>query len=435
MAIKVGINGFGRIGRNILRAALPYDDIDIVAVNDLTDAKTLAHLLKYDSILGNLKADITAAGDRISVDGDEFQVLAQKDPSQLPWKDLGVDIVFEGTGRFTNRDDAAKHIAAGAKRVIITAPAKKPDVTIVMGVNHTQYDPAKHQIVSNASCTTNCLAPIAKVLDESFGIQKGWMTTIHAYTNDQNLLDLPHKDLRRARAAALSIIPTTTGAAAAVGEVLPQLKGKLDGIALRVPTPNVSVVDLNAIVAKPATAESVNAAFKAAADGPLKGILEYVTAPLVSIDFRGNSHSAMLDVALHEGDGNRFRESDGVVRQRVGLFQSLCRSRPLHGHQGTLRNADYSRSLARRTAGIRASRFQCAVRERPNHGQYPHPRGAAHDYVRARARRDGDSCVAPRPPQGQTQSRVLLETRRRAPGHPRAPARGFCARLHWSGRR
>ena len=306
MSIRVGINGFGRIGRNILRAALPHDDIDIVAVNDLTDAATLAHLLKYDSILGNLKADITATGDRISVDGDEFQVLAQKDPAQLPWKDLGVDVVFEGTGRFTNREDAAKHLAAGAKRVIITAPAKKPDVTIVMGVNHTQYDAAKHQIVSNASCTTNCLAPIAKVLDEAFGIQKGWMTTVHAYTNDQNLLDLPHKDLRRARAAALSIIPTTTGAAAAVGEVLPQLKGKLDGIALRVPTPNVSVVDLNAIVAKPASAETVNAAFKAAADGSLKGILEYVTAPLVSIDFRGNSHSAMLDVAYTKVMGSDF---------------------------------------------------------------------------------------------------------------------------------
>jgi glyceraldehyde 3-phosphate dehydrogenase len=306
MSLRVGINGFGRIGRNILRAALPHDDVDIVAVNDLTDAATLAHLLKYDSILGNLKADITATGDRISVDGDEFQVLAQKDPAQLPWKDLGVDVVFEGTGRFTNREDAAKHLAAGAKRVIITAPAKKPDVTIVMGVNHTAYDPARHQIVSNASCTTNCLAPIAKVLDEAFGIQKGWMTTVHAYTNDQNLLDLPHKDLRRARAAAMSIIPTTTGAAAAVGEVLPQLKGKLDGIALRVPTPNVSVVDLNAIVSKSATAESVNAAFKAAADGPLKGILEYVTAPLVSIDFRGNSHSAMLDVPYTKVMGSDF---------------------------------------------------------------------------------------------------------------------------------
>jgi glyceraldehyde 3-phosphate dehydrogenase len=306
MAIKVGINGFGRIGRNILRAALPFDDIDIVAVNDLTDAATLAHLLKYDSILGNLQADISAAGDRISVDGDEFQVLAQKDPSQLPWKDLGVDVVFESTGRFTNREDAAKHVAAGARRVVITAPAKKPDVTIVMGVNHTQYDPAKHQILSNASCTTNCLAPIAKVLDESFGIQKGWMTTVHSYTNDQQLLDLPHKDLRRARAAALSIIPTTTGAATAVGEVLPQLKGKLDGIALRVPTPNVSVVDLNALVGKPATAESVNAAFKAAADGPLKGILEYVTAPLVSIDFRGNPHSAMVDASYTKVMGTDF---------------------------------------------------------------------------------------------------------------------------------
>jgi len=295
MAIKVGINGFGRIGRNIMRAAMPHDDFDIVAVNDLTDAATLAHLLKYDSILGNLKADIKAAGDKITVDGDEFKVLAQKDPAQLPWKDLGVDVVFEGTGRFTNRDDAAKHLAAGAKRVIITAPAKKPDATFVMGVNHETYDPAKHQIISNASCTTNCLAPIAKVLHESFGIEKGWMTTCHAYTNDQNLLDLPHRDLRRARAAALSIIPTSTGAAAAVGEVLPALKGRLDGMALRVPTPNVSVVDLAALVSKKTTAEEVNAAFKAAADGPLKGLLEYVTAPLVSIDFRGNSHSAMLD--------------------------------------------------------------------------------------------------------------------------------------------
>ena len=297
MGIKVGINGFGRIGRNIMRAAMAHRDIDIVAVNDLTDAATLAHLLKYDSILGNLDADITASGDRISVNKDEFQVLAQKDPAALPWKSLGVDVVFEGTGRFTNREDAAKHIAAGAKRVIITAPGKKSDVTIVMGVNHTSYDPAKHQIISNASCTTNCLAPVAKVLHEACGIVKGWMTTIHAYTNDQNLLDLPHKDLRRARAAALSIIPTTTGAAAAVGEVLPEIKGRLDGIAMRVPTPNVSVVDLNVLVSKPTSAEAVNAAFKTAADGPLKGIIEYVTAPLVSIDFRGNPHSAMFDVA------------------------------------------------------------------------------------------------------------------------------------------
>jgi glyceraldehyde 3-phosphate dehydrogenase len=297
MGIKVGINGFGRIGRNIMRAAMAHRDIDIVAVNDLTDAATLAHLLKYDSILGNLDADITASGDRITVNKDQFQVLAQKDPAALPWKSLGVDVVFEGTGRFTNRDDAAKHIAAGAKRVIITAPGKKPDVTVVMGVNHTAYDPAKHQIISNASCTTNCLAPVAKVLHESFGIVKGWMTTIHAYTNDQNLLDLPHKDLRRARAAALSIIPTTTGAAAAVGEVMPEIKGRLDGIAMRVPTPNVSVVDLNVVVSKPTSAEAVNAAFKTAADGPLKGIIEYVTAPLVSIDFRGNPHSAMFDMA------------------------------------------------------------------------------------------------------------------------------------------
>jgi glyceraldehyde 3-phosphate dehydrogenase len=305
MTIKVGINGFGRIGRNIMRAAMAHDDIDIVAVNDLTDAATLAHLLKYDSILGNLKADISASADGITVDGDSFKVLAIKDPAALPWKELGVDLVFEGTGRFTNRDDAAKHLAAGAKRVVITAPAKKPDVTVVMGVNHTMYDPAAHQIISNASCTTNCLAPVVKVLHEAFGLKSGWMTTVHAYTNDQNLLDLPHKDLRRARAAAMSIIPTTTGAASAVAEVLPELKGRLDGIAMRVPTPNVSVVDLTAILEKNTSAEEINAAFKAAADGPLAGILEYVTEPLVSIDFRGNSHSAMLDAAYTKVmDGN-----------------------------------------------------------------------------------------------------------------------------------
>jgi glyceraldehyde 3-phosphate dehydrogenase len=295
MAIKVGINGFGRIGRNIMRAAMAHKDIDIVAVNDLTDAATLAHLLKYDSILGNLQAKITATGDRITLDNDQFQVLAIKDPAQLPWKALGVELVFEGTGRFTNRDDAAKHIASGAKRVMITAPAKGPDVTVVMGVNHTAYDPAKHHIVSNASCTTNCLAPTVKVLHETFGVEKGWMTTIHSYTNDQQLLDLPHKDLRRARAAALSMIPTTTGAASAVGDVLPALKGKLDGISVRVPTPNVSMIDLSALLKRKTTAEEVNAAFAAAAAGPYKGIIEYVTAPLVSIDFRGNPHSAMID--------------------------------------------------------------------------------------------------------------------------------------------
>ena len=295
MALKVGINGFGRIGRNIMRAAMAYDDIDIVAVNDLTDATTLAHLLKYDSILGNLKADIRATGDRITVDGDQFQVLATRDPAQLPWKALGVDIVFEATGKFTKRDDAAKHLAAGAKRVVISAPAKGPDVTIVMGVNHEAYDPAKHHIVSNASCTTNCLAPVAKVLHDTFTIRKGWMTTVHSYTNDQQLLDLPHKDLRRARAAALSMIPTTTGAASALGEVLPALKGKLDGISVRVPTPNVSLIDLAVLLEKQVTAEDVNAAFQRAADGAYKGIIEYVTAPLVSIDFRGNPHSAMVD--------------------------------------------------------------------------------------------------------------------------------------------
>src|SRR5215207_6205255 len=284
MAIKVGINGFGRIGRNIMRAAMGDKNLDFVAVNDLTNAETLAHLLKYDSILGNLKADISATGDRISVGADEFQVLSVKDPAQLPWKDLGVDVVFESTGLFTSRDDAAKHISAGAKKVIVTAPAKKPDVTMVLGVNAESYDAGKHHIISNASCTTNCLAPVAKILHERFGIRKGWMTTIHSYTNDQQLLDLPHKDMRRARAAALSMIPTTTGAASAVGEVLPDLKGKLDGFAMRVPTPNVSVVDLAAILDKKTTKEEVNSAFKAAANGPMKGILEYLEAPLVSVD-------------------------------------------------------------------------------------------------------------------------------------------------------
>jgi len=295
MAVRVGINGFGRIGRNIMRAAMGNPDIDFVAVNDLTNAATLAHLLKYDSVLGNLDADVQATTDGIRVNADEFKVLSVKDPAQLPWKDLGVDVVFEGTGLFTNRDGAAKHLTAGAKRVIITAPAKQPDVTIVLGVNDDKYDPAKHQIISNASCTTNCLAPLAKVIHERFGLRKGWMTTIHSYTNDQNLLDLPHKDLRRARAAALSMIPTTTGAATAVGEVLPELKGKLDGFAMRVPTPNVSVVDLNVLVDKKTSSEEVNAAFKEAAGGSLKGILAYSDAELVSIDFRGNPFSSILD--------------------------------------------------------------------------------------------------------------------------------------------
>jgi len=305
MPVRVGINGFGRIGRNIMRAALGDTNIDFVAVNDLTSAKTLAHLLKYDSVLGNLHATVTAQQDTIAVDGDEFKVLSVKDPAQLPWKDLGVEVVFESTGLFTDRDAAAKHLTAGAKRVVITAPAKKPDVTLVLGVNDDTYDPAKHHIISNASCTTNCLAPLAKVLHQNFGITKGWMTTIHSYTNDQQLLDLPHKDLRRARAAALSMIPTTTGAAVAVGEVLPELKGKLDGISMRVPTPNVSIVDLAAVMSRKVTAEEVNAAIRKAADGPLKGILSCSDDELVSIDFKGNPHSSIVDMPytkVMEGD-------------------------------------------------------------------------------------------------------------------------------------
>jgi glyceraldehyde 3-phosphate dehydrogenase len=295
MTVKVGINGFGRIGRNIMRVALGSKDVDFVAVNDLTNAATLAHLLKYDSVLGNISADVKATGDGISVNGDEFKVLSVKDPAQLPWKDLGVDVVFESTGIFVNREGASKHIVAGAKKVIITAPAKNPDVTVVLGVNDAMYDPKSHHIISNASCTTNCLAPLAKVVHERFGIRKGWMTTVHSYTNDQKLLDLPHKDLRRARAAAVSIIPTTTGAAAAVGDVLPELKGRLDGFAMRVPTPNVSIVDLNAVIDRGTTVEQLNAAFREAADGPLKGLLAVSDEELVSVDFKGNPHSAIVD--------------------------------------------------------------------------------------------------------------------------------------------
>jgi glyceraldehyde 3-phosphate dehydrogenase len=305
MSVRVGINGFGRIGRNIMRAALGDKNINFVAVNDLTSAHTLAHLLKYDSVLGNLHARVEAKADTIAVDGDEFMVLQLRDPAQLPWKDLGVDIVFESTGLFTSRDAAAKHLAAGAKKVVITAPAKGPDFSVVLGVNDELYDPAKHHIISNASCTTNCLAPLAKVLHQTFGIKKGWMTTIHSYTNDQQLLDLPHKDLRRARAAALSMIPTTTGAAVAVGEVLPELKGKLDGISMRVPTPNVSCVDLAAVMNRPVTAEEVNAALQKAADGPLKGILACSYEELVSIDFKGNPNSSIVDMPytkVMEGD-------------------------------------------------------------------------------------------------------------------------------------
>jgi glyceraldehyde 3-phosphate dehydrogenase len=298
MAIRVGINGFGRIGRNILRAALHDKDIDFVAVNDITDAKTLAHLLKYDSILGNLEEDVSAEGDTIKVAGRTIKVLAVKSPAELPWKALNVDYVIESTGLFTEADKAKAHLAAGAKKVIISAPAKGEDLTIVMGVNQDKYDAKNHHIVSNASCTTNCLAPVAKVLQDNWGIVKGQMTTIHSYTNDQKILDLPHKDLRRARAAGQSMIPTSTGAAKAINLAIPELKGKLDGVAIRVPTPNVSLVDLTVELAKPATAEEVNAAMKKAADGPLKGILEYTESELVSVDFRGNPHSSILDSGL-----------------------------------------------------------------------------------------------------------------------------------------
>ena len=305
MAIRVGINGFGRIGRNILRAALHEKELEFVAVNDITDAPTLAHLLKYDSILGNLADDVKAEGDTIRVAGRSIKVLAMKDPAQLPWKSLDVEYVIESTGLFTEAEKAKAHITAGAKKVIISAPAKNEDLTIVMGVNHDKYDPRKHSIVSNASCTTNCLGPVAKVLVDTFGIVKGQMTTVHSYTNDQKILDLPHKDLRRARAAALSMIPTSTGAAKAIYLAIPELKGKLDGVAIRVPTPNVSLVDLTVELGKSATAAEINGALKEAANGKMKGILEVTDEELVSIDFRGNPHSSIVDAPLTKVvDGN-----------------------------------------------------------------------------------------------------------------------------------
>ncbi|SHF58001.1 glyceraldehyde 3-phosphate dehydrogenase [Caldanaerobius fijiensis DSM 17918] len=296
MTVRVGINGFGRIGRNAFKAALEKgSDIEFVAVNDLTDPATLAHLLKYDSLFGRFKGTVEATENSMIVNGKEIKILKETDPAKLPWGDLGVDIVIESTGRFTKREDAAKHLQGGAKKVIISAPAKNEDITIVMGVNEDKYDPANHHIISNASCTTNCLAPVAKVLDDNFGIVRGMMTTVHSYTNDQRILDLPHSDLRRARAAAESIIPTTTGAAKAVALVLPHLKGKLNGMAMRVPTPTVSITDFVAELNKDVTVEEVNGALKAAAEGPMKGILAYCEEPLVSVDFRGDSHSSIVD--------------------------------------------------------------------------------------------------------------------------------------------
>jgi glyceraldehyde 3-phosphate dehydrogenase len=305
MPIKVGINGFGRIGRNIMRTALGDKDVQFVAVNDITDAKTLAHLLKYDSVLGNLPNTITHTDDTISVDGKSFKVFKTKDPAEIDWASVGAEIVVESTGLFTKGPEAKRHLRAPVKKVIISAPADDPDATFVLGVNDKTYDPVKHHVVSNASCTTNCLAPVAKVLHDTFGVHSGTMTTIHSYTNDQKLLDLPHKDLRRARAAALSMIPSSTGAAKALHLVIPELKGKLDGYAMRVPTPNVSVVDLTVFVEKPATKETVNAALKAAANGPMKGILAYTEEELVSVDFRGNDNSSIVDAGYTKVVGDK----------------------------------------------------------------------------------------------------------------------------------
>lgn len=300
MSVKVAINGFGRIGRNVLRAAktMGATELDFVAVNDLTDTKTLAHLLKYDSVHGRFNGTVEATADSLIVNGDTIKVFAQKDPAALPWKDLGVDIVLESTGIFTDRDKAAKHLDAGARTVVISAPAKNEDITIVYGVNHTKYDASKHHVISNASCTTNCLVPVVKVILDNFGFVNGFMTTVHSYTNDQQILDLPHKDLRRARAAAVSIIPTTTGAAKATSLVIPEVKGKIDGVALRVPTPDVSMVDLTCTVEKSTTIEEINKAFRAAASGTLKGVLTVSDEPLVSVDYIGNLSSSTVDLAL-----------------------------------------------------------------------------------------------------------------------------------------
>ena len=297
MAVRVGINGFGRIGRNMLRASFDDPAIEYVAVNDITDAKTLAHLLKYDSVLGTFKADVKATADAVVVNGKAIRVLAEKEVAKLPWKDLGVSVVIESTGKYTKRPEVIPHIdRGGAAKVIVSAPATDPDVTLVLGVNDAAYDPAKHHVISNASCTTNCLAPVVKVLHEEFGVEKGFMTTIHSYTNDQKILDAPHKDLRRARAACVSQIPTTTGAAKAVGLVMPELKGRIDGFAVRVPTPNVSIVDFVAVLKKTATAEAVNAAFQKAEAGPLRGILGTTDEPLVSVDFMGDRRSGIVDL-------------------------------------------------------------------------------------------------------------------------------------------
>jgi glyceraldehyde 3-phosphate dehydrogenase len=306
MAIRVGINGFGRIGRNLYRTAIGDKDLEFVAVNDITDPKTLAHLLKYDSVLGNLKSNVKPAEDSISVDGQTIKVFKERDPGKIDWPSFGVDVVVESTGLFTNAEDARKHLRGPVKKVIISAPAKGEDITICLGVNDRTYDRAKHNIISNASCTTNCLAPLAKVIHESFGIESGLMTTVHSYTNDQRLLDLPHSDMRRARAAALSMIPTSTGAAKAIGLVLPELKGKLDGIAIRVPTPDVSLVDLTVRTAKPVTTASANAALQAAAEGPLKGIMQYTDEELVSADFLHNPHSSIVDGPLTKTIGDRM---------------------------------------------------------------------------------------------------------------------------------
>ena len=337
MPIKVAINGFGRIGRNVVRAGLHNPEVEFVAANDLTDTQTLAHLLKYDSILGQLHEEVKAEGDSVVVGGKKIKIFAIKDPAEIDWSSLGAQVVVESTGRFTDAADAKKHLRGSVKKIIISAPAKGEDLTIVLGVNDNLYDAAKHTILSNASCTTNCLAPLVKVLHDTFGIEKGSMTTIHSYTNDQSILDFPHKDLRRARAAALNMIPTSTGAAKAIGLVVPELKGKLDGYSMRVPTPDVSVVDFVAVLKRDTTNEEVNGALKAAADGPMKGILSYTNDPVVSTDMLQNPNSSIVDLELTKSARRKFGEGRFLVRQRVGLLQPHRRPGRLSGKEGVVK--------------------------------------------------------------------------------------------------
>ncbi len=443
MAVRVGVNGFGRIGRVFFRAALESSDLEVVAVNDLADAKTLAHLLKHDSVHGTLNAEVKAKGEAIFVNGREVRVCSAKDPATLPWGEMGVDIVVESTGVFRDRAMTSKHLQAGAKKVVITAPAKDPDITVVLGVNEGKYDPVKHELVSNASCTTNCLATVAKVLLDNFGIKRGFASTVHSYTNDQPIQDFPHKDLRRARAGAVSMIPTTTGAATAVGLVLPELKGKLDGIAIRVPTANVSVVDLTVELGKSVTPAAVNDAFRAAAGGPLKGILDATDEELVSVDFNGNPHSSIVDLpSTAVVDGNMVKVLAWYDNE-WGYSSPGARPDPLHGPvavaapapRGPTRGEARRRSARSvREARLPAGGFQRAPGRRAGDRRHADHRGAADHRLLPQGGRRPDPRLPPRAPQGQARSEVLACARWPSGSRRCWAVRCPCSRTAW-GRR